>query len=67
MTRSVRGRRRISTRWCATHQMRYAAWLDAAKTKLARCPECEEDDRRYVAAVKRRQEAEIAAKDGAHG
>jgi hypothetical protein len=59
MTRAFRGRRGISTRWCATHQARYPAWLDANKTRLARCPECEEEDRRYIAAVKRR--AEVAA------
>jgi hypothetical protein len=55
---------RLNRRWCPTHQMYYAAWADAKRTTIARCPECTADDARYAAAVKRRAEKEQPQAEG---
>lgn len=41
-------------RYCALHKIPYLTWTDDAHTKLARCPECEDEERRADAAAKRR-------------
>lgn len=56
MIRGNRAKPRLSTQWCATHQMRYPTWLDAGRTQLGRCPECADEDVRAEAAAKRREE-----------
>jgi hypothetical protein len=45
--------RRLSRRWCAIHQAYYATWVDKQKTKLARCPDCADEDVRFAAAHQR--------------
>jgi len=52
-------------RYCARHKMPYITWADAAHTKLARCPECEDEERRADAAAARRAQ-ERETKEGFH-
>jgi hypothetical protein len=46
--------------------MHYPTWADAEHTQLGRCAQCEDEDRRYEAAVRRREEAEAAMKAAGH-
>lgn len=48
-------------RYCARHKMPYLTWADAAHTKLARCPECKDEDRRADAAAARRAQTPSVA------
>lgn len=44
-------------RFCARHNQPYLTWADAKQTVLARCPECEDEDKRADASAQRRAEA----------
>jgi hypothetical protein len=57
---------RLSRRWCATHQMYYAAWADAKRTKPGKCFMCADEKERADAAGRRRSQVTSAAGD-THG